>query len=188
MLLIHYSFKLSIYFKIILQYIWIFSGDVILREEPYAAVLESIFRVNHCAHCLRKTSTPIPCYECATVITVILPIISNTVRRKKRQRTEKIMQLPISIHWVTINIYYFMYVIFHADRILQRKFTENDANNSHILVCKNDEHLIWCQFLPLTLKLSNLACESDFIVLVFYCVVCYQLVRKTLFFPNFHLH
>ena len=44
-----------------------FSGDVILREEPYAAVLESIFRVNHCAHCLRKTPTPIPCYECATV-------------------------------------------------------------------------------------------------------------------------
>jgi hypothetical protein len=42
-------------------------GDVILREEPYAAVLESIFRVNHCAHCLRKTPTPIPCYECATV-------------------------------------------------------------------------------------------------------------------------
>ena len=44
-----------------------FLGDVILREEPYAAVLESIFRVNHCAHCLRKTPTPIPCYECATV-------------------------------------------------------------------------------------------------------------------------
>jgi len=42
-------------------------GDVILREEPYAAVLESVFRVNHCAHCLRKTPTPIPCYECATV-------------------------------------------------------------------------------------------------------------------------
>ena len=46
-----------------------FAGDVILREEPYAAVLESIFRVNHCAHCLRKTPTPIPCYECATVST-----------------------------------------------------------------------------------------------------------------------
>ena len=45
----------------------VLSGDVILREEPYAAVLESIFRVNHCAHCLRKTPTPIPCYECATV-------------------------------------------------------------------------------------------------------------------------
>jgi len=42
-------------------------GDVILREEPFAAVLESVFRVNHCGHCLRKTSTPIPCYECATV-------------------------------------------------------------------------------------------------------------------------
>ena len=24
-------------------------------------------KVNHCGHCLRKTSTPIPCYECATV-------------------------------------------------------------------------------------------------------------------------
>ena len=43
-------------------------GDVILREEPYAAVLESVFRVNHCAHCLKKTPTPIPCFECATVI------------------------------------------------------------------------------------------------------------------------
>ena len=43
------------------------SGDVILREEPYAAVLESVFRVNHCAHCLKKTPTPIPCFECATV-------------------------------------------------------------------------------------------------------------------------
>ena len=43
------------------------AGDVILREEPYAAVLESVFRVNHCAHCLKKTPTPIPCYECATV-------------------------------------------------------------------------------------------------------------------------
>ena len=42
-------------------------GDVVLREEPYAAVLESIFRVNHCAHCLKKTPTPIPCYQCATV-------------------------------------------------------------------------------------------------------------------------
>jgi len=42
-------------------------GDVILREEPYAAVLESVFRVNHCANCLKKTSTPIPCFECATV-------------------------------------------------------------------------------------------------------------------------
>merc|ERR1719461_2548511 len=42
-------------------------GDVILREEPYAAVLESVFRVNHCAHCLKKTPTPIPCFECATV-------------------------------------------------------------------------------------------------------------------------
>ena len=40
---------------------------MILREEPYAAVLEPIFRVNHCSHCLRKTSTPIPCFECATV-------------------------------------------------------------------------------------------------------------------------
>jgi len=43
------------------------SGDVVLREEPYAACLEAIFRVNHCAHCLKKTPTPIPCYECATV-------------------------------------------------------------------------------------------------------------------------
>ena len=42
-------------------------GDVILREEPYAAVLEAIFRVNHCAHCMKKTPTPIPCYECSTV-------------------------------------------------------------------------------------------------------------------------
>lgn len=42
-------------------------GDVVLREEPYAAVLEAIFRVNHCAYCLKKTATPIPCYECATV-------------------------------------------------------------------------------------------------------------------------
>ena len=41
---------------------------MILREEPYAAVLESVFRVNHCAHCLKKTPTPIPCFECATVI------------------------------------------------------------------------------------------------------------------------
>ena len=40
---------------------------MILREEPYAAVLESVFRVNHCAHCLKKTPTPIPCFECATV-------------------------------------------------------------------------------------------------------------------------
>ena len=45
----------------------LFPGDVILKEEPYAAVLESVFRVNHCAHCLKKTSTPIPCFECATV-------------------------------------------------------------------------------------------------------------------------
>lgn len=43
------------------------AGDIILREEPYAAVLEAIFRVNHCAHCLKKIPTPIPCYECATV-------------------------------------------------------------------------------------------------------------------------
>eukprot|EP00096_Caligus_rogercresseyi_P010373 TRINITY_DN3755_c0_g1_i1.p1 TRINITY_DN3755_c0_g1~~TRINITY_DN3755_c0_g1_i1.p1 ORF type:complete len:831 (-),score=261.39 TRINITY_DN3755_c0_g1_i1:283-2775(-) len=42
-------------------------GDVILREEPYAAVLESVFRSNHCAHCLKKTPTPIPCCECSTV-------------------------------------------------------------------------------------------------------------------------
>ena len=42
-------------------------GDVILREEPYAAVLEAIFRANHCAHCMKKTPTPIPCYECSTV-------------------------------------------------------------------------------------------------------------------------
>ena len=42
-------------------------GDVILREEPYAAALESVFRVNHCAHCLKKTATPISCFECATV-------------------------------------------------------------------------------------------------------------------------
>jgi len=42
-------------------------GDVILKEEPYAAVLETVFRVNHCAYCLKKTSTPIPCFECATV-------------------------------------------------------------------------------------------------------------------------
>jgi len=42
-------------------------GDVILKEEPYAAVLESVFRVNHCGNCLKKTSTPIPCFECATV-------------------------------------------------------------------------------------------------------------------------
>ena len=26
-----------------------------------------MLQVNHCGHCLRKTSTPIPCYECATV-------------------------------------------------------------------------------------------------------------------------
>ena len=44
-----------------------FPGDVILREEPYAAVLEAIFRVNHCGHCLKKTPTPIPCFECSTV-------------------------------------------------------------------------------------------------------------------------
>jgi len=44
-----------------------FLGDVLLREEPYAAVLESVFRVNHCSNCLRKTSTPIPCFQCATV-------------------------------------------------------------------------------------------------------------------------
>ena len=48
------------------------TGDVILREEPYAAVLEPIFRVNHCSHCLRKTSTPIPCFECATVRPILL--------------------------------------------------------------------------------------------------------------------
>lgn len=46
------------------------SGDVILREEPYAAALESVFRVNHCAHCLKKTATPISCFECATVRTM----------------------------------------------------------------------------------------------------------------------
>ena len=45
----------------------IYPGDVILKEEPYAAVLESVFRVNHCANCMKKTSTPIPCFECATV-------------------------------------------------------------------------------------------------------------------------
>ena len=45
----------------------IFIGDVILREQPYAAVLEAIFRANHCAHCMKKTPTPIPCYECSTV-------------------------------------------------------------------------------------------------------------------------
>ena len=45
----------------------LFPGDVILREEPYAAVLEAIFRVNHCGHCLKKTPTPIPCFECSTV-------------------------------------------------------------------------------------------------------------------------
>ena len=43
------------------------SGDVVLREEPYAAVLRAIFRVNHCAHCLKKIPTPVPCFECATV-------------------------------------------------------------------------------------------------------------------------
>ena len=43
---------------------------MILREEPYAAALESVFRVNHCAHCLKKTATPISCFECATVRTV----------------------------------------------------------------------------------------------------------------------
>ena len=43
------------------------AGDVVLREEPYAAVLEAIFRVNHCAYCLKKTATPIACYQCATV-------------------------------------------------------------------------------------------------------------------------
>ena len=55
-------------------------GDVILREEPYAAVLESVFRVNHCAHCLKKTPTPIPCFECATVtvnIFMYLDMISS---------------------------------------------------------------------------------------------------------------
>jgi hypothetical protein len=55
------------FFKQVLKMIVKLVGDVILREEPYAAVLESVFRVNHCAHCLRKTPTPIPCYECATV-------------------------------------------------------------------------------------------------------------------------
>ncbi len=42
-------------------------GDVVLREEPYAAALECIFRVNHCAFCLKKVPTPIPCFECGTV-------------------------------------------------------------------------------------------------------------------------
>jgi hypothetical protein len=58
----------------VLFQIIIFPGDVILREEPYAAVLESIFRVNHCAHCLRKTPTPIPCYECATVSSITIQL------------------------------------------------------------------------------------------------------------------
>ena len=40
---------------------------MVLREEPYAAVVRAIFRVNHCAHCLKKIPTPVPCFECATV-------------------------------------------------------------------------------------------------------------------------
>lgn len=52
------------------------AGDVVLREKPYAAVLEAIFRVNHCAYCLKKTPTPIPCFECSTV-SCLMPFIKR---------------------------------------------------------------------------------------------------------------
>ena len=57
--------RVFIYFVNFTKIVYI--GDVILREQPYAAVLEAIFRANHCAHCMKKTPTPIPCYECSTV-------------------------------------------------------------------------------------------------------------------------
>ena len=68
--------------------LYYFLGDVILREEPYAAVLESIFRVNHCAHCLRKTPTPIPCYECATVSYLFLFFVKILVKYFFRKRPQ----------------------------------------------------------------------------------------------------
>ena len=35
-------------------------GDVVLSEEPYAAVLDSQFKSSHCSHCFKESLTLIP--------------------------------------------------------------------------------------------------------------------------------
>lgn len=42
----------------------ILPGEVILSEKPYASVLLSESRLDHCAHCYKFTLAPIPCPSC----------------------------------------------------------------------------------------------------------------------------
>ena len=46
----------------------IHTGDVLMAEQPYAAVLFSDFYDSHCYRCMKRVLAPVPCAQCSTVL------------------------------------------------------------------------------------------------------------------------